>query len=157
MPGLRNVRRGGSQALDHWVLLSTLVNYYLLAFYSEARSTPDVAFRSQKDFRQQIIEALLFMGKTSDVSRKRRVSHMDPDSSQEPFHAHKLVKMTSQKQCVACKGLRHQDRPQKRVALGEIAGNQKRESERKDTLFKCNKCDVALCKIRPCFSIYHKK
>ena len=34
-PGLRSIRRGGLQALEHWLLRTVLVNCYLLALCSD--------------------------------------------------------------------------------------------------------------------------
>jgi hypothetical protein len=44
--GLRPVRRGGHQALEHWLLRIVLVNCYLLALYSSAPEPRQVSFRS---------------------------------------------------------------------------------------------------------------
>jgi hypothetical protein len=46
-PGLRLVRRGGSQALEHWLLRIVLVNCYLLALCSDVPESRQVSFRSQ--------------------------------------------------------------------------------------------------------------
>jgi hypothetical protein len=46
-PGLRRVRRGGSQALEHWLLQTVLVNCYLLALCSNVPEPRQVSFRSQ--------------------------------------------------------------------------------------------------------------
>ena len=50
--GLRPVKRGGSQALEHWLLRIILVNYYLLVLYSDVPESRQVSFRSQQDFRK---------------------------------------------------------------------------------------------------------
>jgi hypothetical protein len=34
-PGLRPIRHGGAQVLEYWLLRIVLVNYYLLALYSD--------------------------------------------------------------------------------------------------------------------------
>ena len=50
--GLRPIRRGGHQALDHWLLRVALVNSYLLSLLDrEEGAKREVDFRSQKDFR----------------------------------------------------------------------------------------------------------
>ena len=46
-PGLRLVRRGGHQALEHWLLRTVLVNCYLLALCSDVPEPRQVSFRSQ--------------------------------------------------------------------------------------------------------------
>jgi hypothetical protein len=56
---------------------------------------------------------------------------------------------------VSCKGLRFRDQPKKRVALGEIAANQKRESRRTDTWYGCKQCDVHICCKNGCFEAFH--
>jgi len=45
--GLRHVERGGYQALEHWLLRTVLINYYLLALYSDLPEPREVNFRSQ--------------------------------------------------------------------------------------------------------------
>jgi hypothetical protein len=48
---LRHVERGGHQALEHWLLRTVLINYYLLALCSDVPEPRAVSFRSQSDFR----------------------------------------------------------------------------------------------------------
>jgi hypothetical protein len=153
--GLRRIERGGHQALEHWLLRTVLVNCYLLALYSYAPEPREVSFRSQQDFRKQLVGALLAMGKDSDVCKKRRISVISQDATEEPVSSHMLVKMVKRGLCVNCKGLRFRDRPQKRVALAEIAANSGRNSSRHDSWYGCKQCDVHLCKERGCFDIFH--
>jgi hypothetical protein len=80
---------------------------------------------------------------------------MSQDADNEPVRTHQQVKIGSRKDCVYCKGLRHRDRPQKRVALAEIAANKRRESKRTCTSFGCKQYDVAICKNSSCWEIYH--
>jgi hypothetical protein len=49
--GLRHVKRGGHQALEHWLLRTVLINCYLLALCSDIPEPRAVSFRSQSDFR----------------------------------------------------------------------------------------------------------
>ena len=49
--GRRRIKRGAWQALDQWLLVTTLVNCYLVAFYSDIEGERQVKFRSQQDFR----------------------------------------------------------------------------------------------------------
>ncbi|PMD49344.1 uncharacterized protein K444DRAFT_549581, partial [Hyaloscypha bicolor E] len=44
--GLRHVRRGGHQALEHWLLRTVLINCYLLALCSDIPEPRQVSFRS---------------------------------------------------------------------------------------------------------------
>jgi hypothetical protein len=160
-PGLRHVLRGGHQALEHWLLRTVLVNCYLLARYSrelegKVGRGKEERSRSQADFRRQLIGALLAKGTGSEVCRKRRISIISQDATQEPVSSHTLVKMVKRGLCVNCKGLRFRDRPQKRVALAVIAANSKRDSLRHDTWYGCKQCDVHLCKERGCFDVFHK-
>jgi hypothetical protein len=74
--GLRHVRRGRAQALEHWLLRTVLVNIYLLALCSDVPKPRPISFRSQQDFRRQLVGALLAMGKDSDISPKRGISRI---------------------------------------------------------------------------------
>jgi hypothetical protein len=49
---LRHVKRGGHQALEHWLLRTVLINCYLLALCSDMPEPRQVSFRSQQDFRR---------------------------------------------------------------------------------------------------------
>jgi hypothetical protein len=75
-PGFRPVRRGGSQALEHWLLRTVLVNCYLLALCSDVPEPRQVSFRSQQDFRKQLIGSLLSMSRETSISPKRRISRI---------------------------------------------------------------------------------
>jgi hypothetical protein len=48
--GLRPVRRGGWQAIEHWLLRVVLVNSFLVLFLSDVPSKRNISFRSQQDF-----------------------------------------------------------------------------------------------------------
>lgn len=104
--GRRQVRRGGHQALEHWLLGMVLVNCYLISYYSPKEETKDINFRSQTDFREQIMSGLFELGKSAPISRKRRVSHINPDTALENIREHTLVKMLTPRDCVNFKGLR---------------------------------------------------
>jgi hypothetical protein len=127
-PGLRPVRRGGAQALEHWLLRTVLVNCYLLALCSDVPEPRQVSFRSQQDFRKQLIGSLLSMSRDMSICPKRRISRISEGADQVPLRSHEQVKMGKRGWCVACRGLRFGDRPQKRVALSEIASNLGRKS-----------------------------
>jgi hypothetical protein len=74
--GLRHVKRGGHQALEHWLLRIVLVNSYLLALYSDVPKPRQISFRSQQDFRKQLVGSLLAMGRTSEICLKRGISRI---------------------------------------------------------------------------------
>jgi hypothetical protein len=155
--GLRQVRRGGAQALEHWLLRTVLVNCYILALNVDTEALErKQRFRSQQAFREQLIDSLLAMGTGPEVCGKRRISRISQEASHVPIKSHELVKMGKKGRCVSCKGLRFRDRPLKRVALSQIAANQKRDSSRHDSIFGCKQCDVHLCKNRGCFEVFHK-
>ena len=148
--GLRPIVRGGHQAIKHWLFRVALVNSYLLSLCSNIESHREVNFWSQQDFRIQLVDVLLYMAKDARVSPKRRVSYISTDAETLPVIQHQLVRRQSRKDCVCCKGLRITDRPQKRIALGDIAANHKRESRRRSTNHYCKQCDVAICKKGMC-------
>ena len=153
--GLRHVERGGHQALEHWLLRTVLINCYLLALCSDVPEPREISFRSQQDFRRQLISSLLAMGRDSDIYPKRRISQISQGANYVPVQSHELVKMAKRGYCVACKGLRYGDRPRKRVALSEIASNRGRESSKHSSSFGCKQCDVHLCNYNSCFDIFH--
>ena len=51
-------------------------------------------FRSQQDFRRQLIGALLAMGKDSNITPKRRISRTSQGANEVPVHSHQTVKMS---------------------------------------------------------------
>jgi hypothetical protein len=73
-----------------------------------------------------------------------------------PTREHKQVKFRKRGECVCYKGLRLRDRPQKRLALYEIAANQGRKSSRHESQYGCKECDVHLCKERGYFDVFHR-
>jgi hypothetical protein len=155
--GLRHIKRGGFQALEHWLLRIVLVNCYTLALCSETGAPGRKRrFRSQQEFRDQLVGSLLAMGTEAEPCRKRRIGRISQEASQVSIESHELVKMGKKGRCVSYKGLRFRDRPLKRVALSQIAANQGRDSSRHDSIFGCKQCDVHLCKDRGCFEVFHK-
>ena len=155
--GLWHVRRGGHQALDHWLLCTVLINCYLLALYSDIPEPRQVSFRSQQDFRWQLISALVTKSRASEICPKRGISHISQGADDLPPKAHEQVKLGKRERCVCCKGLWFTDWPKKRVALAQIASNQGRESTRHESFYGCKQCDVYLCKNRGCFDVFHKE
>ncbi len=153
--GLRQIERGGHQALEHWLLRMVLINCYLLSLCSNVLGPRSLSFRSQSDFRDQLIGALLAKGSRGEACPKRRISIISREASIVPLKAHELVKMPKRGYCKACKGLRLRDRPRKRIALQEIAANKGRESINRQSSFGCKQCDVHLCKFNSCFRSFH--
>jgi len=133
--GLRHVERGGHQALEHWLLRTVLINCYLLALCSDVPEPRQVSFRSQQDFRSQLIGSLLAMGKDSEICPKRRISQISQGADLVPVESHEQVRLSKNGRCVCCKGLRFTDRPKKRIALAQIGANQGRESLTHYTFF----------------------
>jgi hypothetical protein len=54
-----------------------------------------------------------------------------------PIRAHNQVKLKRRGEYINYKGLRFRDRPKKRLVLGEIAANEKRESSRHESIYGC--------------------
>jgi hypothetical protein len=52
----------------------------LLSLCSDLKALKEVKFRSQQDFRIQLINSLLYIAKDVQVSPKRRISHMFTDA-----------------------------------------------------------------------------
>jgi hypothetical protein len=139
------------------MLLVVLSNCYLICIHS-GYELESVKLRNQDDFRMQVIESLIAMGKDAPGSRKRRVSALSKDTLEVPVHRHEALKMSTSSNCVACKGGRYYDpAPRKRVALAEIAANHGRPSKRSVTFWGCKQCQVHLCKKNNCFQLYHNK
>jgi hypothetical protein len=153
--GLRPVRRGGYQSIEHWLLRSVLINTYLLALHSDVAEPCQVKFRSQKEFRINIIEALLQKAKSSYISKKRTISYISTEADDTPAFQHTQVLVKVQKDCVCCKRIRLGGRPQKRIALAQIAANKKRLSKRTSTVYHCLQYDVAICKKNGCWKRYY--
>jgi hypothetical protein len=155
--GLRHVERGGHQALEHWLLRTVLINCYLLALCSDLPEPREVNFRSQQDFRRQLISALIAKSNGGEHCPKRGISRISGGADQVPIRAHKQVKLERVGECVNCKGLRFTDRPKRRLPLSQIAANQGRGSSRHESQYGCEQCDVHLCKKRGCFDIFHRE
>jgi hypothetical protein len=138
-----------------------LVNCYLLALYSDIgimTSEREIDFRSQQDFRRQLIDSLLGMSKASNPSPKKRVAHLSFQATDILPIDHIQIKRPTRRDCVVCKGLRMSDRPQKRQPLAQIAGNNGRISKRRSSWYGCHQCDINICKgthLNSCWSIYH--
>jgi hypothetical protein len=153
--GHRRIRRGAWQALDQWLLITVLVNCYLVAFYAMVEGEREIKFRSQRDFRIQLVEGLLAMSQRGPGPQKRRFSHSNYDDSEVPITNHHHAKRLTRSDCMACKGGTYWERPLRRSPLAQISANQKGHSKRRNTFYGCTECNVALCKEGPCFNRYH--
>jgi hypothetical protein len=109
--GKRRIKQGGWQAIEQWLLVTVLVNSYLIALYFGAEE--EFKYESQDKFRLEIIEALLHLRKDIEVPRKRAFCHINQEAFKVPMHCHQEAKMLTRKDCAACKELRHWDRPKK--------------------------------------------
>jgi hypothetical protein len=86
--GLCHVERGGHQALEYWLLCTVLINCYLLSYCSDVLEPRQVSFRSQQDFRRQLVSALLAKGREGEVCPKRRISHISQAAEEVPLWSH---------------------------------------------------------------------
>jgi hypothetical protein len=116
----------------------------------------EINFRSQQDFRRQLVGSLLAMGQDFLITPKRSISKISQGAEHVSVQLHKQVMLTKVGEYVNYKGLRFRDRPKKRLALGEIAANQGRESSRHESQYGCEQCNVHLCKKRCCFNVFHQ-
>ena len=115
-----------------------------------------VSFRSQQDFRSQLIGSLLAMGKDSEIYPKRRILQISQEADLVPIESYKQVRLSKNGRCVCYKGLRFTDRPKKRITLAQIGANQGRKSLTHYTFFGYKQYDIHLYKERSCFSIFHR-
>ena len=113
--GLRRVKRGVWQALEHWLLCTVLVNIYIIA-QVWLRESERVKLRSQVEWRLRIVEGLLeavkIALKDSLVYLKSTISYRKrayPDTDLDKYMPVKGKK----RRCVYCKGMRPGDRPLK--------------------------------------------
>jgi hypothetical protein len=97
------------------------------------------------------------MSRDTSICLKWRISRISEGAVQVPLKSHEQVKMGKRGYCVACKGLRFGDRPQKRVALGIIAFNSGCKSSNRSSSSGCKQCDVFLCNNNSCFEVFHKE
>jgi hypothetical protein len=96
------------------------------------------------------------MSRDSGICPKRRISRISEGADQVPLQSHEQVKMGKRGYCIACKGLRFGDRPQKRVALGVIASNSGRESSNYMSSSGYKQCNVFLCNNNSCFEVFYR-
>jgi hypothetical protein len=67
----------------------------------------EINFRSQQDFRKQLVGSLLNMGKGSKICPKKRISRISKAADLVPVRSHELVKMANKGIYMSCKGLRY--------------------------------------------------
>lgn len=159
--GLRQVRRGVSQAIDHWLLRVVLVNTYVIG-QVWLREEEKPMLRSQIDWRQDIIEGLLEASakaaKNTPLHPKASISHRKRPFEDAPrCNTPDPMKLEKALRCKACLGLRQDDRPLKRQALAPLATANGRTSTRHETYYCCRKCRVPLCTgQRDCMNRWHR-
>jgi hypothetical protein len=153
--GQRRIRRGAWQALEHWLLVTVLVNSYLVAFYADVEGERQIKFRNQRDFRIQLIEGLLAMSQAVPGPKKRRFYHSNCEDSDAPITDHHHVKRPAKGNCAACRGGTYWVRQHRRSPLAPISANQGGDSKRSSTIYGCSDCNIALCRTGPCFDRYH--
>jgi DNA-binding transcriptional LysR family regulator len=116
--------------LNRWLFNTTICNCYLLVNnavdeFSDFKVAP---YDSQLAFRTQLYKALLAAAKSSlGIARLPSLQLIQDDIEIQ----HALVKMPIRKDCMNCKGVRHQERLRRRAPLAQIAGNLGRQSKRK--------------------------
>jgi hypothetical protein len=113
-------------------------------------------FRSQTDFKVQLIDVLLHISKNLDQPPKCRIAYISTQAESRPVSLHQKIKMGNHRNCITYRGLRVSDRPQKRVVLAAIAANNQRESKRTVVRYECKQCDVYLCATGLCWQRFHE-
>lgn len=158
--GLRCVKRGAAQAVEHWLLRTVLVNTYVVGQIWR-RENELVKLRSQVEWRDAVIEGLLEASQRvaedtplhprTGISHRKNVT-FDGKLCSNP----QPVKTVKPKQCKWCLGHRPGDRPLKRRPLGELASANQRTSYRHESLYSCSQCKTPLCTgKRGCFLRWH--
>ena len=160
--GLRQVRRGVWQALEHWLLRLVLVNTYVIGqVWLREEDRPKL--RSQVEWRHSIIEGLLAASeraaKDTPIHLKETISHRKRPLDNAFRCNTPIVVITSKpKECKYCRGVRQDDRPLKRRALGELASTNKRTNTRHESIYSCKTCNTALCTgKRDCMRKWHAR
>jgi hypothetical protein len=70
-----------------------------------------VSFRSQQDFRRQLVSALIAKGRDSEICLKRRILYISQGAEETPKQLYKQVKLSKKGIYIYYKGLRLRDRP----------------------------------------------
>lgn len=140
--GERRVRRGGWHALFELIFHTVLVNCWLLSKHSEG------VFKSPKEFRRSLFQALLELNNKAQGKRKRSETQKNQAQIEGPStpSGHQLQYTSKAVDCQSCSV-----RSKKRRAL-ELTNQNIRM---KCSHYGCKACGVHLCKEGPCFSQYH--
>ena len=160
--GMRRVRRGAHQALEHWILRGILANTYVVGQMVLGANKTRPVMRSQKEWRIRIFHGCIeaanrtpLIALKDPICSKRHIGQISIDAYKTPLSQHKVERIKS-RPCQYCRGGRLGDRPLKRVALGELANRNDRISERHNTIFGYRQCKVSLCTgKRRCFNRWH--
>jgi hypothetical protein len=99
----QRIKRGTWQALDQWLLITVLVNYYLVTFYFNIEKERQIKFCLQRDFCIQIINAFLTIEKDPFVPKKRRFAYNNCDKKKVSVIYYYRIKRSTQKDCAAYK------------------------------------------------------
>jgi hypothetical protein len=144
-PGLRRIRRGGWQALWHFLFNTTLVNSFLLSGYKNPYS-----------FRVDLQYRLFERGTRVPIKRPRTDLPAWVEPGPGPVQAvdHKMSSRQALRYCSVCKEpptVKH-----KRSVLGEISVNTRSGplQKRRKTTYGCTGYGVALCKEGSCFTMH---
>ena len=157
-PGWRPIRRGGWQAIEHWLLLVVLINTYVIV--QQARKASDIlkSLRNQQEHREAIYEGLLKLAQHTHFNPKKRPM-ITKETDELDIRGHCLIRIESRLACVYCAGKRPSSagfRVKKRKVLGEASMSDLNKNTR--TSMKCKECNMAFCnpKTRGCFDNYHR-
>ncbi len=97
------------------------------------------------------------MSRDSGICPKQRISRISKGADQVPLQSHEQVRIGGKKgYCVAYKGLRFGDCPQKRVTLSVIASNSGRKSSYHITRSGFKQCNVFLCKDNSFLEVFYR-
>jgi hypothetical protein len=127
------------------VITCSIMQLLYIALWACPKGSREINFRSQVDFRNQLINLLLEINKDVSRSKKKRVSHINQDAESLVYSYYQRMRVGLQRQYIVYAGLRVKDRPLKRAALAIIAGNKGRPSIIKRTRYACKQYDVSIC------------
>jgi hypothetical protein len=141
------VHKGTWHALAWSFLFETaLVNSYLL----QQKATNFIPFKSQNEWQQHLVEAL-FAAYSNDGSSRQKYRSGDINT---PVSQHNSVRRGKKATCLACKGVtagQIRSQSSQKGVLAPISHNRRR----RQTVYGCDKCDVALCTSGNCWDFYH--
>jgi hypothetical protein len=142
------IRRGAWQAIAWTFLLDVvLINSFLLQLHGQPVWSH---YMSQKKWRECLYNAVF------------KVFHLQSQSRQAfragdeftPVSQHKHIRRGKKSDCLACKGLQlGQPRSKStRRSLAPVSYNKRR----RQSIWGCEQCDVAICNSRDCWYFYHR-